>query len=192
MSRLGQQATETDLEDAPPAVRDRVRLFRLLVGLGGALKGKMDRALQGSGVTVQQAHLLTVAGAAPTPLSQGKLAELMGVSHQNVKQIALVLERKGLLTFEAAAEDGRVRRLVPTAKARRLFRRRNRADFDEVAGWFDGLRDAEVRALVTGLRAVVATLEPKPPGAEPPGSRRPRSNAARPVRLRQRPRRAAR
>lgn len=159
MSRLNQRALEIDLHGVSPAVGDRVRLFRLLIGLGGALKGKMDRTLRPSGVTAQQAHLLTLAAAAPEPRSQGKLAELMGVSHQNVKQIALVLERKGLLQFKAAKQDGRVRWLVPTARARRLFRRRNADDFDEVASWFDGLQDSDVRELLARLLSVAGALE---------------------------------
>lgn len=158
MRPLNRQALDTDLDEATPAQRDRVRLFRLLLGLGAALKTKMDRTFASAGVTTQQAHLLTLARASKEPLSQGELARRMGVSHQNVKQIAVALERKGLLTFQSSPDDARVRRLVPTARSRQLFRRRNARDFEEVAGWFEGLGDREVRGLVDGLVRVASVL----------------------------------
>ncbi|MDT8717725.1 MarR family transcriptional regulator [Clostridium sp. 19966] len=46
-----------------------------------------------------------------------ELAKQMGSSHQNVKQIALKLEQKGLLSLEKDSEDARATRLKLTENA---------------------------------------------------------------------------
>ncbi len=140
-----------DLDGLPPGERDRVALFRLLVVVGSDLRTRMDRTLASAGVTTQQAALLTIVLGLAAPPSFGEAAEALGCTHQNVKQIALALERKGLLRIEVDAGDGRVRRLVPTARAREPFADRDDSDRATVVSWFAMLSDAEVAATLASL-----------------------------------------
>ena len=54
------------------------------------------------------------------PPTLKELSELMGTSHQNVKQIALKLERKGFISILRDKNDHRKLRLAPTEKYREM------------------------------------------------------------------------
>jgi DNA-binding MarR family transcriptional regulator len=135
--------------DALPAARaDRVRLFRLVLATAGRMRTALDRELAASGITTQQAALLQCVQAQPEAPTMGTVAQAMSMTHQNVKQIALVLQRKGFLDIVVDEADRRARRLVLTAHHHRFWARRNPHDFSVVEGLSAGLDDAEVKALV--------------------------------------------
>ncbi|CAN7162798.1 MarR family transcriptional regulator [Variovorax sp. LjRoot130] len=142
---LGLEA-DRDAEQA-----ERVLLFRLLLANGMELRTRMDRQLSDSGLTTQQAMVLQVLqGQAEAPTLK-QLASTLAMSHQNLKQIANVLERKGFLEITTDEQDGRVRRLHLTKQHHRFWKRRNTDDHAEVGQWTAALSLAEVRALVRGL-----------------------------------------
>jgi DNA-binding MarR family transcriptional regulator len=100
-------------------------------------------------------HHLSAATEQPT-LTQ--CAALLGMTHQNLKQIVLALERKQLVAMTVDAADARVRRLHLTARHRQLWKRRDPDDHSEVARWTSALSDAEVLALVALLDRLHADL----------------------------------
>lgn len=150
-------ALEASLAGVPMAVRVRVILFRMLVLAGGHLRSLMDRRYREDGITTQQAAVLAVAGATDSPLTQGEVARRLGVSHQNIRQLADSLVGKGLLEIRSEPTDRRVKRLVPTRRVQRLFDRRNADDFAAVAGWFSALDDREARVLQAALRKLLVS-----------------------------------
>lgn len=157
MSNATTSALETSLAGVPTAVRERVILFRMLVLAGGHLRSLMDRRYREDGITTQQAAVLAVAGATDSPLTQGEVALRLGVSHQNIRQLADSLVSKGLLEIRSEPADRRVKRLVPTRRVQRLFDRRNADDFAAVASWFSALDDREARVLQAALRKLLAS-----------------------------------
>lgn len=58
-------------------------------------------------ITLKQWLLLAMASTSETPLSLSQLAALMGCSRQNVKKLALLLEKKGFLTLADNPRDSR-------------------------------------------------------------------------------------
>lgn len=158
MRALQTRVLEADLDGVRGPVRTRVMVFRLLVALGGRLRTLMDRRLEATGITTQQAACLTIAAAAEKPLAQGELARALGVSHQNVRQLITALERKGLVHVEADEDDRRTKRIRPARAAKKIFERRNAADYDVVAGWFAGLDDASADDLLRLLMCVARDL----------------------------------
>lgn len=157
MSNATTSALEASLTGVPRAVRDRVILFRQLVLAGAHLRSLMDRRYREDGITTQQAAVLAVAGATDSPLTQGEVARRLGVSHQNIRQLADSLVGKGLLEIRSEPTDRRVKRLVPTRRVQRLFDRRNADDFAAVASWFSALDDREARVLQAALRKLIAS-----------------------------------
>ena len=93
---------------------DAVRCFRLITFVSQRLRYLLDQRLREADLTTQQGFLLTIVGAKQRP-SLGEVAEVMSTTHQNVKQIAIALERKGMLHIVTDESDGRVRRLDRTA-----------------------------------------------------------------------------
>lgn len=143
----------------PSDVAARVRLFRLAVASGAALRNRLDRDMAATGITTQQAALLQFIESQAQAPTQGTVAEALAMTHQNVKQIATALERKGFLTIEVDEADRRVRRLRLTARHRRFWARRNPGDFQQVQRWTAGLSDAEVAQACALLRKLFVSVQ---------------------------------
>lgn len=158
------QWLEYGLDELPPSRAARVRLFRVTVAAGSMLRSRLDREMAGTGVTTQQAALLQLIEAQPEPPTMGIVAAALSMTHQNVKQIAAALERKGFLSIVVDEQDRRARRLVLTALHRHLWAKRNPGDFEHVQAWTAGLDDREVEQAVTLLRKLVRGLA-SPPAA---------------------------
>jgi DNA-binding MarR family transcriptional regulator len=124
----------------------RVRTFRLILVLAQRLRTLMDQRLHADGLTTQQAALITVVDAFGAP-SLSQVASALSTTHQNAKQIAAALERKGFLRIELDATDRRVRRLATTAKSRAYWKRRSPHDYELVLEWFSALSEPEAETL---------------------------------------------
>lgn len=142
------QWLEASLQGVPAAQAQCVRAFRLLMVQGALLRGLLDRELAPSGVTAQQGAMLSWIDAQPEPPTISAVATGMAMTHQNVKQIASALERKGFLEIVVDAADRRARRLVPAARHRRFWKRRNADDFAAVQAWLSVWTEEEVSAVV--------------------------------------------
>jgi DNA-binding MarR family transcriptional regulator len=135
-----------------------VQLFRTITTLAAHLRVRMDQRLATIDLTTQQAAVLSVVDAAAEPPTLGGVAELLGSSHQNARQIVAALERKGLLEVTVDSSDRRARRLRVTPAADGLFATRDPSDHREVELWFGALSEEEQRQAVALLRRVLADL----------------------------------
>lgn len=125
-----------------------VQSFRLVLTLAQELRTLMDQRLQPSGLTTQQAALLTVIEAAGESPTLTETARKLAMSHQNLKQLALALERKGFLEIVPDENDARSKRLQTTRKHRAYWAKRNDQDHAVVAEWLSGLDESEMKTLV--------------------------------------------
>ena len=124
-----------------------VATFRLVLTLAQELRGLMDARLQESGLTTQQAALLTVIEVKGSPPTMTEAARALGMSHQNVKQLAVVLERKGFLEIVPDELDARSKRMETTRKHRKFWAKRDPDDHAVVAQWLSGLSEVEQETL---------------------------------------------
>ncbi|MBX3573701.1 MAG: MarR family transcriptional regulator [Mesorhizobium sp.] len=122
----------------------------------------MDERLRTDGLTSQQAVLLTIVGGGSPTL--GEVARAMSTTHQNVKQIATALERKGMLAIVPDPADARVRRLMSTEVGRNYWRERDDEDFDALGGWFSALDASEQRELADLLARLARSFRSTPAG----------------------------
>lgn len=155
----GDQWLDLSLEGLPDAQADRIRAFRMLVLEGARLRGLLDKVLAPSGVTVQQGALLSWIQAQPAPPTISAVATGLSMTHQNVKQIVLALQRKGLVDIQVDEQDRRARRLVLTRLHHRFWRKRNPDDFAAVQAWMSAWSDAEVRRALRMLRRLHRHLD---------------------------------
>jgi DNA-binding MarR family transcriptional regulator len=132
----------------------RVRTFRLIVIVAQELRTLMDQLLRADGLTTQQAAMITVVDLLGAP-SLSQAATALGTTHQNARQLADALERKGFLHISTDGADARVRRLSTTAKSESYWRHRSAADQQQVLDWFGDLTPAEA----TTLFELLAKLE---------------------------------
>ena len=103
------------LLDAPNSTDLKKYLFGNIFLLANRIQVIGDQTLGNGGMTIKQWFLtimvLKFGNYSPT---LGEVAELMGSSHQNVKQLALKLQQKGFLMIEKDEQDARTLRLSLT------------------------------------------------------------------------------
>jgi DNA-binding MarR family transcriptional regulator len=79
----------------------------------------------------------------------------MSTTHQNVKQIAAGMERRGFMAMERDEKNKRIIRLKVTDKCLAIFQRRNDEDEKTILSMFENLSDEEMKALFN----IVAKME---------------------------------
>jgi len=134
----------TSPQDVVAEMDGRYALFGLLFALQNRLQAVGDTFYEE--ITCKQFFLLACMnlfqGEAPTVQ---ELAQVMGSSHQNVKQILNKLEQKGYLKVEPDEEDRRKLRISLTEYAA-LTGEKYRAKEDEfMTGLFDGVAEEEAK-----------------------------------------------
>ncbi len=97
------------------AVPDDAMIFGLLLIISNKMNTLLEREFQEFDVTTKQWFLSeTINSLFDSPPTLKEVAKVMGSSHQNVKQVALRLQNKGLLTLEKDTKDARVTRIRMT------------------------------------------------------------------------------
>jgi DNA-binding MarR family transcriptional regulator len=130
----------------------RIRTIRALFVIAQAVRQDLDRRLAPSGLTSQQAALLTIVRAIGRP-KLTEVADALHTSHQNAKQLASALVRKGLLTIEVDTLDRRVRRLQTTHANDALWEANDPGDHDDVLRLLADLDAGQVESLFVLLCA---------------------------------------
>jgi DNA-binding MarR family transcriptional regulator len=82
------------------------------------------------------------------------VAAALGSTHQNVRQLANALSKKGFVQVSTDTADARVRRLRTTEKSRSYWAKRSAEDQEEVLTWFADLTPDEARMLFELLAKV--------------------------------------
>jgi DNA-binding MarR family transcriptional regulator len=93
------------------------------------------------------------------PPTLREVAELMGSSHQNAKQIALKLEKKGFLSIEKDDSDGRAIRLRLTEKSYSFWESRAEKDEHFIAELFKDLSEEETNVMYRGMEKLFEKIE---------------------------------
>jgi len=91
---------------------DRQYLFGIIFIVANRVDTMLEREFKRFGITTKQWFLsIIIENLFDKPPTMKEVAKEMGSSHQNVKQVALKLEQKGLLILEKDKRDARVTRL---------------------------------------------------------------------------------
>lgn len=155
----GKQWLDLSLADVELAQADRIRVFRMLVMEGARLRGLLDRVLAPTGLTTQQGAMLSWIEAQPSAPMISAAAAALAMTHQNVKQIATALERKGFLEIRVDAQDRRMRRLALTERHHHFWQARNADDFAAVQSWLSIWTDPQVQQVLRLLRRLHRHLD---------------------------------
>jgi DNA-binding MarR family transcriptional regulator len=116
----------------------------------------IDKDLEPDNITMKQwLMLIVIAAGFKSPPSIQEVAEAMSTTHQNVKQVAASMERRGFMTLERDPGNKRIIRLKITERCKELFQRRNAEDEKTIASMFDNLTDEEMKALFS----IIAKME---------------------------------
>lgn len=103
-------------------------------------------------ITSKQWLLLLMVGQfEDQPPTLGQVAALLGVSHQNTKQLALKLEKKDLLLIEKDPQDNRALRLKLTKKSYEFFQKNTDRDQVFLLELFEAFDEEEIRLFAKSI-----------------------------------------
>jgi DNA-binding MarR family transcriptional regulator len=141
----GERSVNMDIVDKQKYIFFSIHL------LSNRLKVIGDHVL-GDGSTIRQWLLTaTISQFGENPPVLGEVAEMMGTSHQNVKQLALKLKQKGLLTIYKDEHDLRVTRLILTEKSLSFLEKRQCEVIGFLKEIFKDLSKEEIHSLEESL-----------------------------------------
>jgi DNA-binding MarR family transcriptional regulator len=93
------------------------------------------------------------------PPTLSEVAELMGSSRQNVKQLALKLEEKEFLKIEKDEQDARAIRLKLTEKSQAFWEKRQDQDNQFIMELFDSFSEEEMNTMTNSLGKLTEKIE---------------------------------
>lgn len=88
-----------------------------------------------------------------------ELSQVMGSSHQNVKQILLKLEKKGFVTMRADEKDRRKQRIFLTDKAREFSASHDAQSQKIVETIFDGIPEEQLDVTIQTILRMERNLK---------------------------------
>ncbi len=105
-------------------VPDQAMIFGLLLIISNKMNTLLERELKEFNVTTTQWFLSeTINSLFDSPPTLKEVANAMGSSHQNIKQVAIKLQQKGLLKLEKDKKDARATRLRMTDESHDFWKR---------------------------------------------------------------------
>jgi MarR family transcriptional regulator, transcriptional regulator for hemolysin len=135
-------------------------IFGSLFLISNKLQVIGDNYLAADNVTVKQWFLTAIISQfKETHPTLGEVAEVMGSSRQNVKQLALKLQEKDFLNIEKDNQDARILRLKLTEKSRIFWEKREDKDAQFIYELFRDLSDEEISAMYSGFNKLSKRIE---------------------------------
>lgn len=142
------------------ASQGKKELFGMIFMLAQRWQYIGDRELKDSGITTKQWFLLvTLHALFETPPNLNDLALAMGSSRQNVKQLAINLEKRGFVEIYQDEQDKRVQRFRLTAQNQSFWEARAQHDERFVASLFGKLSSDDIGTTHTTVTELLNITE---------------------------------
>jgi DNA-binding MarR family transcriptional regulator len=135
-------------------------IFGSLFLAANKLQAVCDKHLGEDGMTTKQWFLTVVLSQfKDNPPTLSEVAEVIGSSRQNVKQLALKLEEKDFLRIEKDEEDARATRLRLTDKSQEYWDKRQDQDEDFIRELFKDFSREEIQILGSSFKKLLDKME---------------------------------
>lgn len=83
-----------------------------------------------------------------------EIAAMMGCSHQNVKKMAVILEKNGFINMQKDSKDARITRVYLTAYCGKYFEQHSRQDIEFLDKLFNGFSPKDIANLFDGFKKI--------------------------------------
>ena len=93
------------------------------------------------------------------PPTLRELSEILGSSHQNVKQILLKLQQKGFVEFQRDEGDRRKQRIILTERCLRFCERNDETSRDVMGHMFDGIPEEDIKTTIRTITSMEKNLD---------------------------------
>lgn len=135
-------------------------IFGSLFLLANKLQVIGDKYMGRDNMTTKQWFLtVMISQFGDNPPTLSEVADLMGSSRQNVKQLALKLEEKDFLKIEKDEQDARALRLKLTEKSKVFWEKREEQDNQFVRDLFKDFSQEEIDIMYGGFNKLFEKIE---------------------------------
>ena len=142
-------------------IRKKLDLFAYFFLIAQRMQYVTDQVFQRDGLTTKQWLVsLAIEQGFEAPPSLSEVADLLSSSHQNIRQIANQLERKGFLEYFRDPDDRRVLRLKLTDKSKEYYDSKSDEHLGYVLDIFDGFNDEEIGDFHDHIMSLYKHLDP--------------------------------
>lgn len=135
-------------------------IFAYIFKLSNTLQVYLDQTLIEDGLTSKQMFLMIVIdsfGEANPTFKEA--AERSGSSYQNIKQIALKLQKQDYVTIISDSKDKRAKRLVLTDKAKAYWKKRDLSDVAKMDKLFKRFEQKELENFFDYMNRLLNDIE---------------------------------
>ena len=141
-----------DFEGIPPSYY----LLGLLSAFENRFQAMADSQMQE--ISWKQFFAIICINLCKQPPTLRELSEILGSSHQNVKQILIKLERKGFVEFLPDEADRRKQRIVLTRHCREFCDRNDNMSREIMNKLFDGVSEREITSAIQTLMKIESNI----------------------------------
>lgn len=109
-------------------------------------------------ITTKQWLLIASITKHTSPPTISEVAGQIGYSRQNVKKMALILEREGFLVLQRDAKDARILRMLLTEKCRNHFEQREARELEFLGTLFSNFDTNKLLGLYQGMSQLAVNV----------------------------------
>lgn len=142
-------------------IRKKMDLFAYFFLIAQRMQYVTDQVFQRDGLTTKQWLVsLAIEQGFEYPPSLSEVADILSSSHQNIRQIANQLEKKGFLEYFKDPDDRRVLRLKTTDKSKEYYESKSQEHLRYVLNIFEGFSDQETIEFHEHIMSLYKHLDP--------------------------------
>jgi len=146
--------------DQTTQMPDKQYIFGSLLIIANRMDTLLERELRQFGVTSKQWFLSVIIDSLFTePPTMKEVAREMGSSHQNVKQVALKLQEKNLLTLFKDKKDRRVTRIRMTNESQEFWKKTQPKGTIFTEALFEGIKKEDLQVARQVMQKIMDNLE---------------------------------
>ena len=132
-----------------------------LIGIMNAFNNRFqavgDRCFEE--ISWKQCFILNCIRLFKNPPTLKEISELVGSSHQNIKQLVLKLEKCGYVKMARDEKDGRKQRIIPTDLVEEMDEKYSKISDDVMNELFDGIDEDALQKTINTLISLSSKLE---------------------------------
>ena len=127
--------------------RMHTQLFGNIFLIERKLEQLGNKKLESRGVTIKQWMVLAAIGNLDGMPSVSEIAAYLDMTHQNIKQLCIQLERKGHINLEKDSKDKRIIRVAVTQKSKDTWDQSGKEDMAFISSIFSCFGMSEIESL---------------------------------------------
>lgn len=125
---------------------DQEYIFAAMLLVANKMDTLLERALSKYNITAKQWFMLIVTvNAFKEAPTINEIAKVMGSSHQNIKQLALKLEAKGMVELEKDKKDLRATKVTLTKECFQLFKKLEKEGISFMDKFYKEINNKEMK-----------------------------------------------